>query len=103
MVKNCDQAVLLLDKRGQAGKKRASDAAYGLAAQLLAALLNKMAGNGCAGGEENQAVNDARTLLSNLGFSGSGSYLPPGSNGQRALALSLANTLDTFNNGLLCQ
>ena len=103
MVKNCDQAVLLLDKRDQAGNNQASDAAYGLAAQLLAALLNKMAGNGCAGGEENQAVNDAWTLLSNLGFSGSGSYLPPRSHGQRALALSLANTLDTFNNGLLCQ
>ena len=104
---DCDQAVRLLNKSDVvSGKKKASDAAYGLAAQLLAAEVNLS-----AGAETCAAVTDAVTagqnLLASINFNGSGNYLgpklkPPRTAAERTLANNLAATLDQYNNGLLC-
>ena len=100
---DCEDAVSILDKRDIAnGKKNASDAAYGLAAQLLAAQLNLS-----AGAETCQAVVDAvnagQALLASSNFDGSGTYFKGKTGGAlRAQATSLAGILDEYNNGLLC-
>ena len=101
---DCVDAVNILDKREINGrnKKMANDAAYGLAAQLLAAQVNLS-----AGAETCQAVVDAvnagQTLLLGIQFDGTGGYLK-GKNGGalRAEANALASTLDEYNNGNLC-
>ncbi len=81
-----------------AGKKKANDAAYGLAAQLLAAQLNLSAGaETCQ--EVVDAVNAAQALLVAENFDGMGNYLK-GRQGRDANAL--AATLDEYNNGNLC-
>ena len=78
-VYDCDagtqDAVNILDKRDISGnnKKKASDAAYGLAAQLLAALANEAAGDGVCS-EAGQAIIDGQTLLAGIGFDGTGDY-----------------------------
>jgi hypothetical protein len=102
---DCAAAVAILNKSDiESGKKKASDAAYGLAAQLLAAQLNLS-----AGAETCQAVVDAvnagQILLANIRFDGTGDYLKGGKNAgaQRAQANALASTLDEYNNGNLCQ
>ena len=97
---DCLKAVRLLDKSEvTTGKKLASDAAYNLAAQLLAAELNLS-----AGAETCPAVIDAVTaaqnLLASISFNGTGSYLKKGTLYNQANAL--ATTLDRYNNGLLC-
>jgi hypothetical protein len=114
-VYDCDDgtqdAVNILDKRDISGrnKKMASDAAYGLAAQLLAALANEAAGAGvCA--DAGQAIIDGQQLLADIGFDGSGDYY--GGKGKNKTdeiagytaqdANVLAGTLDTYNNGNLC-
>ena len=104
-VVTCQQGVKILGKQDQGGKNKANDAAYELAAQLLAAKLNL-----AAGAETCQAVADAivaaQNLLDSLNFTGSGGYLDSKVKGplatQRTLALGLANTLDRYNNGNLC-
>ncbi len=102
LVDTCEDAVSILDKSevNADGEKMAKDAAYGLAAQLLAAKLNVQAGaavplNVLA------AIADAQTLLEAIHFDGSGDYLPPKSGDPRPEALSLADLLDQYNNGLL--
>jgi hypothetical protein len=109
---NCDEgtydAQLILDKRTIDNKERkmASDAAYGLAAQLLAAVANDTAGAGvCAAA--GQAIVDAQNLLDALNFVGTGDYCKPkGKNGgvpaQCGDANELAGILDSYNNGTLC-
>ena len=100
---DCEDAVSILDKRDIAsGKKRASDAAYGLAAQLLAAQLNLSAGaETCQ--EVVDAVNAGQSLLAAIGFDGTGSYLKGKNAGaDKALANELAGILDEYNNGNLC-
>jgi hypothetical protein len=106
-VNNCDDAVDILDKSDVgSGQKKANDAAYGLAAQLLAAKLNIVAGAGsCAAA--NTAISAGQALLDLINFTGTGNYLPPTVKGallkqQRSDALSLADTLDKYNNNLLC-
>ena len=100
---DCADAVNILDKRDiSSGKKKASDAAYGLAAQLLAAQLNLS-----AGAETCQAVVDAvnagQTLLADNLFDGTGNYLKGKDAGDdKAEANALAATLDQYNNGDLC-
>jgi hypothetical protein len=108
LINNCQTVVYLLDKRDIGGNhtKRASDAAYGLAAQLAAALLNKNAGAGsCAAADA--AIAAGQLLLDQIDFDGTGAFLPPPKgNGPvdplRTQALSLAATLDAYNNNTLC-
>ncbi len=117
----CPVGVDLLDKRDignpavvRDAKKRANDAAYALASQYTASLLNVNAGAiTCAALLSAQA--DADALLDTISFNGSGSYLPPQkrksdffsgmSNATykawRSEAQSLAGSLDTYNNGNL--
>jgi hypothetical protein len=101
---DCEQAVDILDKRDLHGKKKASDGAYNLAAQLLAAELNLSAGaESCPA--VISAIDDAQNLLLTLNFDGTGSYLSPKDKGARAVrdyALYLAGILDQYNNGMLC-
>ena len=99
---SCQQAVKLLSTQVQRGRSKSSDAAYELAAQLLAARLNLAAGaETCL--PVQQAVLDGQALLDGLNFSGSGDYLGSKSkDARRAQAFSLAATLDRYNNGNLC-
>jgi len=101
-ITTCEQAVKLLSKRDQAGRNKASDAAYELGAQLLAARFNLAAGaETCAAVQ--QAVVEGQTLLDGISFSGSGDHLGSKSKDpKRAQALSVAANLDRYNNGTLC-
>jgi hypothetical protein len=122
-VNTCDEAVTILDKRSLDGKKRASDAAYEVASQLLAAQLNVLAGaRVCIGTippelipEELGEIDDitdlitqAQKFLFDLGFNGTADYLDTkGKNKKdnaelRALALQIAGLLDDYNNNELC-
>lgn len=100
---DCEDAVGILDKRDiVSGKKKASDAAYGLAAQLLAALLNFSAGAETCDAAVN-AANAGQQLLDDIDFNGTGNYLKgKNADGDRALANELAGLLDEYNNGFLC-
>ena len=100
MITTCTQAVKVLSKQDQSGTNKAKDAAYELAAQLLAAKLNLAAGaETCTA--QNTAVTNGQLLLDQINFTGSGSYLEKSSN-NRTKALNLAATLDRYNNGNLC-
>jgi hypothetical protein len=81
-------------------KNSANDAAYALAAQLLAAKLNVAAG-AAVPGWASTAITQAQTLLANADFNGTGEYWKGGKNASanRATALNLANILDHYNNG----
>ena len=98
---DCVAAVRILDKsRIVDGKKLASDGAYNMAAQLLAALLNLSAGAETCGAVTT-AVTGAQNLLVQIGFNGTAqSYLKSGAQFNQANAL--ASTLDQYNNGNLC-
>jgi len=102
----CQIAVDLLDKTNWfTDKKMAPDAAYGLAAQLVAAKANITAGaKNCPALSD--AVLAADSLLASINFDGTGDYLGPKVKGNdqvlRNQALDLANTIDLYNNGLLC-
>jgi hypothetical protein len=108
---NCDDgtqwAQYILDKRSIDGNntKRANDAAYGLAAQLLAAIANNSAGaEVCA--EAGQAIVHGMLLLNDISFDGMGSYFDKSVdeiNGRtKQEASTLAGLLDSYNNGTLC-
>ncbi|HET7272538.1 MAG TPA: hypothetical protein VFI90_15805, partial [Rubrobacter sp.] len=107
----CEKAVKILSKQDLSGKSRSSDAAYELAAQLLAAKLNLAAGAETCSGVQS-AIMNGQALLANgptdtppgVNFDGTGSYLPSNTNkvALRNTALSLASTLDKYNNGDLC-
>ena len=107
----CEKAVKILSKQDLTGKSKSSDAAYDLAAQLLAAKLNLAAGAETCSGVQT-AVMDGQALLANgptdtpkgVNFNGTGSYLPSNTNltALRTKALNLAATLDQYNNGDLC-
>jgi hypothetical protein len=108
----CKDAVDLLKKRdkllpnelsgGRDG--RANDAAYALAAQLIAAEANYEAGAlQCT--EATDAINQAQDLLDAIGFTGTGAFLSPrpgisltNYNAVRNYALGLASVLDAYNN-----
>jgi len=105
-VTNCLQAVKILSKQDQSGRNKASDAAYELASQLLAAKLNLAAGAETCSAVQT-AVTSGQLLLDQINFNGSGDYLGSGrltaaKAAQRNQALSLANALDQYNNGNLC-
>ena len=107
MVSDCETGVAILDKRSiDDGKKRANDAAYGMAAQLLAAMANTspLVNASCRPPELATWIMDARQLLFTLGFDGTGAYLPPQTENTeaRAAALNLAAWLDNYNNGMYC-
>jgi hypothetical protein len=112
-VDRCALAVDLLDKRAIGrvvgdgyedtdvgdGKKLASNAAFNLAAQLLAYRLNILAGAGdlpCA----NQAATLGQALLDSIGFKG---YSLSISKANATLLNGYARTLDLYNNNeLVC-
>ena len=97
---DCLIAVKILDKRKSTGEKMASDAAYNLAAQLLAAKLNLSAGaETCQ--EAVDAVNAGQALLETINFNGTRNYLRP-RDARYPAANQLAATLDRYNNGNLC-
>lgn len=96
-VDTCEEAKALLDKRDLSGKKRASDAGFNLAAQLLAYRLNIQAGSYSCGVADTAATN-AQSILWNYGFDGY--KLAP-----KSVASALNNyakTLDDYNNNKLC-
>ena len=101
----CQDAVRILSKSTLRGKKMSSDAAYNMAAQLLAAKLNERAGAGvCADASAAIAAGDA--LLTAINFTGNGEYLGSKVKGtkatQRAQANALSAILDAYNNNDLC-
>jgi hypothetical protein len=101
---DCIEAVRLLDKSDiDTDQKKANDAAYDLAAQLMAAMLNLSAGaETCP--DVQSAVTDAQDFLASIGFDGTGDYLQPKGKDKSLYqyAISLSKTLDNYNNGLLC-
>ncbi len=105
-VNTCAIAVRVLGKQDQkTGKSQASDAAYGLAAQMLAAIFNvKAQAKAC---DIQQTIDQAQTLLDTINFVGAGPYLPSKTTSQlqaqrRSQALALAKILDDYNNGKTC-
>jgi len=106
-ISTCEDGVSILDKRSTDDqKKQANDAAYGMAAQLLAAMANTspIVNASCRPPELATWIMDARELLFTIGFDGTGSYLPPKTDQKelRAEALDLATWLDNYNNGMYC-
>lgn len=104
-VDECTEAVRLLSKRdADTGANRASDGAYALASQLLAAQLNLQRGAGsCAAADA--AIAAGQALLDEIGFVGTGSYLPSkgwGDPVRRAQSHALAGEIDAYNNNVLC-
>ncbi|NIM51414.1 MAG: hypothetical protein GTO22_19555 [Gemmatimonadales bacterium] len=100
-ITDCGDAVNVLDQRDiDTGRKRANDAAYTLAMHLLAAQLNFGAG-ACTTQEVLDAALAAETLLDELDFDGTGSYLRP-RDADYGYALELADYLDRYNNGEFC-
>lgn len=104
-VDTCEEAVAILNKSTLSGKKMAGDAAYGLAAQLLATRLNIQAGAAplCIV----PTANAAQALLVASGFNGTGQYLGSKVTGAaltaRTMALGYASLLDDYNNNeLMC-
>jgi hypothetical protein len=104
LVDNCEDAVSILRKRDiDTNKKKAKDAAYSLAAQLLAAQYNYLAGAGTCLAVQ-KAMTKAQNLLASIDFDGIEDYLQPGTNKKkkRRKANRLAKKLDGYNNGDLC-
>ncbi len=105
-VNTCQKGVNILNKQDQNGRNKANDAAYELAAQLLAAKLNLGAGAETCPAVQMAVINGQNLLANNpVNFTGSGDYLGPKAKNLaslRAQALSLAATLDQYNNGNLC-
>jgi len=101
-IETCEDGVSILDKSDLSGRKRANDAAYDLAAQLLAAKLNLSAGaQTCAEVLAEVAAGDA--LLSDIGFDGYGRYFKPNTKDPlQNEAYESASLLDLYNNNELC-
>jgi hypothetical protein len=95
---DCAKAVALLNKStiGGGNKKMASDPAFNLAAQLVAAELNFFAG-AAKNGAVITAVNQAVVLLGKYKFDGNG-YTPKLTNADANAMNNLATTLDNYNN-----
>jgi hypothetical protein len=98
-VTTCIEGVLVLDHRDlePPNQKRASDAAYKLARNLLAAKLNLAADAGsCQEVFDLVAAGDA--LLTSIDYDGTGSHLRPGDHLYQTAA-EIAGYLDDYNNG----
>jgi hypothetical protein len=93
---SCTQAYAILNKSDFNGVKRASDPAYNLAAQFLAAQLNLASGATSCSNVLN-AVAQAQQLLFDVNFTGVGPTTM--SAAQAAQANSLASFFDAYNNG----
>ena len=93
---DCGKAVALLNKSNFAGKKMASDPAFNLASQLLAAQLNYAAGSGRTPAATS-AINQAVILLGKYDFNGNG-YTGKISAADATTMNNLAKTLDDYNN-----
>ncbi|HEY6006839.1 MAG TPA: hypothetical protein VIU40_00830, partial [Geobacteraceae bacterium] len=99
-VNDCEDAVMILDRRNAVGKKMANDPAYGLASHLLAAKLNIAADAGACGAVTD-AVAEADALLARIGFDATRRFLTSlTADGKRALELMAL--LDDYNNNQLC-
>ncbi len=97
---DCLKAFNLLDKTTIDGKKKsASDPAFNMAAQLLAARLNVVAGAGSCTAA-NDAIAAGQTLLHVVVFNGLTHTKLTAA--QTTQSNALATTLDRYNNGLLC-
>jgi hypothetical protein len=97
---DCLKAVRILDKSTiNSGTKKSSDPAFSLAAQLLAARLNVVAGAGTCPAAVT-AINAAQALLDGINFDGITHATM--TTAQKNDANSLATTLDRYNNNVLC-
>jgi hypothetical protein len=97
---DCLEAVRILNKSTiNTGRKMSSDPAFNLAAQLLAAKLNVVAGAGTCPAAVT-AINDAQALLDLINFNGITHATM--TTAQKNLANSLAATLDSYNNNTIC-
>jgi hypothetical protein len=96
---DCAKAVSLLNKTPFGAKKAASDPAFNMAAQLVAAELNYYAGAGQKAAATS-AINAAVKILGKYHFNGT-NYQGNISNADKATMNSLANTLDLYNYNLL--
>jgi len=102
-IETCQQGVSLLQVKNLQGTEMKNDAAYALAAQLLAAQLN-LATNSEYCPASDQAVSAAQLLLLALNFDGTKGYLgPPLANPDVSTAKTLAEQLVNYNNGTLCR
>jgi hypothetical protein len=99
---DCVRAVRVLDKSDVVtNRKRSTEPLFNLATHLFAATLNFGANaTSCSGATS--AATAAQTLLAKYGWNGTGSRASLTSS-DSSLANSLANTLDSYNNGNLCQ
>jgi hypothetical protein len=97
-VDTCEEAVAILSKRSvDDNKNLARDPAFGLAAQLLAAKLNVVAGAFvCQAATD--AINQGQALLDGIDFNGTATHGPV----NKQQFNQVANTLDLYNNNLLC-
>jgi hypothetical protein len=101
-IETCQQGLSLLQSRNLQNNDMKSDAAYNLAAQLLAAQLNLASGSEYCPASD-QAVSEAQLLLLELNFDGTGSYLgPPLASSKMDNARELIEQLASYNSGTLC-
>lgn len=100
-IEDCEDAVLILDKRDLDGKKQASDPLHNLATHLLAAQLNFGAG-ACTTQDVLDTALEAETLLDTYNFDGYGHDQLKKKDPDAELANQLAEYLDEYNNGAFC-
>ncbi|HKY92754.1 MAG TPA: hypothetical protein VJM11_17015, partial [Nevskiaceae bacterium] len=98
-VDTCSEAVSLLNKSTLSGKKQASDAAFNMAAQLMAAQLNVQAGAGTCPAVTTAMI-QGQALLVQYAFNGETHTTINAAN--RLLMNNIAETLDRYNNNVLC-
>jgi hypothetical protein len=98
-VDTCSEAVSLLNKSTTTGKKMASDPAFGLAAQLMAAVLNVRSGAAVCNNYLS-AIQLAQTLLWNHAFDGMTHRAF--SNAEATEAVVLAGLLEGYNMDNAC-
>jgi hypothetical protein len=96
---SCSNAVNLLNKSTLTGQKEASDPLFNMAAQLLAADLNIVAGAASCT-KVNNAITQAQALLVKYNFNGSYPYSPKISKADTTTANNLATLLDNYNNNV---
>ncbi|HEX6049434.1 MAG TPA: hypothetical protein VFZ21_09195, partial [Gemmatimonadaceae bacterium] len=103
VVDTCAEAVAILNKStvNAGNKKMASDPAYNMAAQLLAAKLNIVAGAASCQ-EADEAIADGQALLAAIDFNGTGAYKNKMTADQISDANEIAGKLDDYNNNTLC-
>jgi hypothetical protein len=102
-VETCEQGIALLQGQDAAGQEQPDDAAYVLAAQLLAAQANLAVGAEYCPASDT-AVQAGQALLLSLGFDGTGTYLgPEGDAEDREVAQFLIEQLANYNAGTLCR